>query len=215
MNREWLFLPGSGFRIQGVKARRSIIALFALISLFGVSSIWAQNWDYRLPKAARRASTRLPAKTMTGEDMTFRRTIDALDGRSDKRVAGVDMLPAAVSAQTGVPISTLKAQQAKTGLSYGELLVADSLAVGSGNSFARILRMRSKTQTWAELSLKLRINPGSLMARARAASLSIDNAVGRYERQHRETIYGLDVVRTRNSQSMPRPFGRFPTGHGG
>lgn len=125
------------------------------------------------------------------------------------------MLPAVVSAQTGVPIATLKAQQAETGLSYGELLVADSLAVGSGNSFARILRMRSKTQTWAELSLRLRINPGSLVARARAASLSIDNAVGRYERRHRETIYGLDVVRTRNSQSAPRPFAHGPSGPGG
>ena len=198
-----------------MKARRSIAGLVALISLLGLSVVWAQNWDYRLPKEARRASARLPAKTMTGEEMTFRRAIDALDGRSDKRVAGVDMLPAVVSAQTGVPIATLKAQQAETGLSYGELLVADSLAVGSGNSFARILRMRSKTQTWAELSLRLRINPASLVARARAASLSIDNAVGRYERRHRETIYGLDVVRTRNSQSAPRPFAHGPSGPGG
>jgi hypothetical protein len=189
--------------------------LFGIFTVLIVSPSWAQNWDYTSPKEANRARARLHAKTMTGENLSFRRAIDAFDAQSDRRVVGVDMVAAAVSWQTGVPIARLKAQHVETGLSYGELLVADSLAVGSGNSFAKILRMRSKTQTWAELSLKLRINPGSLVARAEAACVSINNAVGRYNRRHRETVYGLDVVRVPNSQNVPRPFGRGPTHPGG
>ncbi len=149
---------------------------------------------------------------MTGEEPAFRKAIDALDAQAGKVMRGTGLVPAAVSAQAQVPIEVLFAQQAETGLSYGELPVADSLAVGSGRSFARILALRAKTPTWAELSLQLWINPNSLVARAEAAKSAINNADARLARQHRETIYGLDVVRTRNSQGAPRPFGRFPSG---
>jgi hypothetical protein len=164
--------------------------------------------------AASSNSVRFHARTMTGEEPAFRRAIDLLDGQSGKVMRGVGLVPAAVSTQTGVSVGTLAAQQAETGLSYGELLVADSLAVGSGNSFARILAMRAQTQTWAELSLKLRINPNSIVARAQAAFNSINYAQARFDRRHRESIYGLDVLRTQNSQSIPRPFARAIPGGG-
>lgn len=210
-----LVCSGWGRYNRCVQARRWIAGLFGIFTLLAGSRSWAQNWDYTSPKVPNPGLTRLHAKTMTGENLPFRRAIDGLDAQSDKRVAGVDMVAAAVSWQTGVSIATLKAQHAETGLSYAELLVADSLAIGSGNSFAKILRMRSRTQTWAELSLELRVNPGSLVARAQAASVSINNAVGRYNRRHRETVYGLDVVRIPNSQNVPRPFGRGPPHPGG
>ena len=200
---------------RGVQTRRWVAGLFGIFTVLGANQSRAQNWDYTSPKEPNRALTRLHAKTMTGENLPFRRAIEALDAQSNKRVAGVDMVAAAVSWQTGVSIPRLKAQQVETGLSYGELLVADSLSIGSGNSFAKILRLRSRTQTWAELSLKLRINPGSLVARVQAASVSINNAAGRYNRRHRETVYGLDVVRVPNSQNVPRPFGRGPPHPGG
>ncbi len=154
------------------------------------------------------ATVRLHARTMSGEVPAFRKAVDALDADAGKVMRGTGLVPAAVSAQTQVPIGTLVAQQAETGLSYGELLVVDSLAVGSGKSFARILAMRAKTQTWAELSWKLRINPNSIVARAEAARGAIDYADARFARRHRESIYGLDVLRTRNSQGTPRLFGR-------
>ncbi len=160
------------------------------------------------------AKVRLYARTMTGEDRAFRKAIDALDAQAGKVMRGTGLVPAAVSAQTRVPLETLVAQQAETGLSYGELLVADSLAVASRKSFAQILAMRAKTRTWAELSLKLRINPNSLVARAEAAKGAINNADARFARRHRESIYGLDVLRTQNSQLRARPFGRGSHGGG-
>ena len=149
---------------------------------------------------------------MSGEEPVFREAIDTLDAQSGRVVRGTGLVPGAVSEETRVPVRTLIAQQAETGLSYGELLVADSLAVGSGQSFARILAMRAKTQTWAELSWKLRIHPRSLIARARGAVDIINDTEARYYRQRKETIYGLDVVRTQNSQSIPRPWGRGKPG---
>jgi hypothetical protein len=168
----------------------------------------ASTWPNERRPVADFSHGRRFARTMTGEDPAFRKAIDALDAQSGKVMRGTGLVPAAVSAQTHVPIGTLDAQQTETGLSYGELLVADSLAVGSGKSFARILAMRAKSQTWAELSLKLRINPNSIIARAHAAKDAIKYAQARFDRRHRESIYGLDVLRTQNSQNVPRLFAR-------
>jgi hypothetical protein len=155
---------------------------------------------------------RLKARTMSGEEPAFRKAIDALDAQSGRVVRGVGLVPEAVSEETRVPVKRLEAQQAETGLSYGELLVANSLAVGSGNSFARILAMRAKTLTWADLSWKLRINPNSIVARAHGAVDIINDTQGRYNRQRKETIYGLDMRRMQNSQNVPRSFFRGKPG---
>jgi hypothetical protein len=189
------------------------IVVLAVLALFPVISARAERpkssqINERTTSLAGSAKTRLYARTITGEDLPFREAIDSLDAQSGKVMRGLGLVPAAVSTQTRVPLRTLHAQQAETRLSYGELLVADSLAVASGNSFARVLAMRAKTQTWAELSLKLRINPNSIIARAQAAYDSINYAQARFDRRHRETIYGLDVLRTNNSQLIPRPFAR-------
>ncbi len=200
----------------GMKTLRRL-SLLGVVALFPALAAQAQN--SKLPNMnehttaiASAAKVRLYARTMTGEEPAFRKAIDALDAQAGKVMRGTGLVPAAVSAQTQLPIEVLVAQQAETGLSYGELLVADSLAVGSGKSFARILTLRAKTRTWAELSLQLRINPNSLVARAEAAKSAINNADARLARRHRESIYGLDVLRTRNSQGTPRAFGRFPGG---
>ena len=189
------------------------LVVLGVVALFpGIS---AQGQKPKSSKTNERATsiggwikTRLYARTMTGEDPAFRMAIDSLDAQAGKVMRGVGLVPAAVSLQTKVPLETLVTQQAETGLSYGELLVANSLAVGSNKSFARILAMRAKTLTWAELSLKLRINPNSLIARAQAAFNSINYAQARFDRRRRESVYGLDVLRTPNSQTVPRPWGR-------
>lgn len=198
-----------------MKTLRFLI-VFGGVALFPGHSVEAQkskaNRNEHSTAIANTAKVRLHARTMTGEEPAFRNAIDGLDAQAGKVLGGTGLVPAAVSAQTRVPIETLVAQQVETGLSFGELLVADSLAVGSGKSLARILAMRAKTRTWAELSLHLRINPNSLVARAEAAKGEINNADARFTRLHRQSVYGLDLKQTRNSQAVPRPFGRFPGG---
>jgi hypothetical protein len=72
--------------------------------------------------------------------------------------------------------------------------------------------MRAKTLTWADLSWKLRINPNSIVARAHGAVDIINDTQGRYNRQRKETIYGLDMRRMQNSQNVPRSFFRGKPG---
>src|SRR4051794_5408795 len=61
-----------------------------------------------------------------------------LDARANTVVEGHALLPTAVSIQTGVTTEVLTKQHASSGLSYGQLLVANSLASGSGKGFDQI-----------------------------------------------------------------------------
>ena len=117
--------------------------------------------------------TNIRAKTMGKEDPKLRQAVDSLDGLGMLPVKGFGLVPAAVSWLTETPINTLVEQQAATNLSYGELLVAHTLAVRSGESFTHIIAMRSRTRTWDELARQLAIDPDYLVSRTNAASTRI------------------------------------------
>ncbi len=117
--------------------------------------------------------TNIRAKTMGKEDPKLRQAVDSLDGLGMLPVKGFGLVPAAVSWLTETPINTLVEQQAATNLSYGELLIAHTLAAKSGGSFAHIIAMRARTQTWDELARQLAIDPDYLVSRANAASTRI------------------------------------------
>src|SRR5450432_4371155 len=94
--------------------------------------------------------TNIRARTIGKEDPKLRNAVDSLDVLGMLPVKGFGLVPAAVSWQTEMPMRTLIEQQAETGLSYGELLIANSLAAKSEESFAQIIAMRAKTRTWGE-----------------------------------------------------------------
>ena len=87
---------------------------------------------------------------------------------------GYALIVPAVKLQTGVPAETLKWQRQKTGMTYGELLVTNSLANGSGKSFNDILAMKNKGQSWSQISQSLRINIDSITTRLKTAEESIN-----------------------------------------
>lgn len=125
------------------------------------------------------------ATVSAAEKPTFRTALGDLDGQSATVVEGRSLIGPAVSGQTGVTLDTLKKQRAATGLSFGELLVANSLASGSGKSFNEVVRMKAKAQTWSHLAQQLNINIDSISARLRTASESVKYADSR-RRQRRE-----------------------------
>ena len=125
------------------------------------------------------------ATVSAAEKPTFRKALGDLDAQSATVVEGWALIGPAVTWQTGVPVETLKKQRAATGLSFGELLVANSLASGSGKSFNEIVRMKAKAQTWSQLAQQLNINIDSISARLRTASESVKYADSR-RRQRRE-----------------------------
>ena len=57
-----------------------------------------------------------------------------------------------VSKSTGVPAATLEKQKASTGLTYGDLFAAHSIAKASGKNFAEIAALRKKGQTWDQIA---------------------------------------------------------------
>lgn len=117
--------------------------------------------------------TNIRARTIGKEDPKLRRAINSLDGLGMLPVRGFGLVPAAVAWQTEVPMRTLIQQQADTGLSYGELLIANSFVSKSKAGFADIVARRVKTRTWGELADQLQINLDFVVTRARTAAQRI------------------------------------------
>ncbi len=95
------------------------------------------------------------AKTIAAEDPTLRRAINSLDALGMVSFRGFGLLPAAVSWQTDVPIRELVLQQTDTGLSYGELLLANSIAKESNQPFETAILVRAESRTWSEVMNRL------------------------------------------------------------
>lgn len=53
---------------------------------------------------------------------------------------------------TDVAASTLELEKARTGLSYGEVYVAHSLAIASRKSFNQIVALKAGGQSWAKIA---------------------------------------------------------------
>jgi lipoprotein-anchoring transpeptidase ErfK/SrfK len=65
---------------------------------------------------------------------------------------GPEQVLKSISASTHVPVATLEKQKAKSGLSYGDLFIAHSIAKASGKSFEEIAAMKTKGQTWDKIA---------------------------------------------------------------
>ena len=142
------------------------------------------------------------AARLSAEYAPLRKSIIELDSKAGTEVEGWTLITAAVSWQTKVPANTLKQQHSSTGLTFGELLIANSLAAGSNNSFESILAMKQKAKSWSDLAKQLKINPDSIVARARAATESIRLAHSRRNLRREENLRdsGLENSRLRTPQ---------------
>ena len=121
--------------------------------------------------------------------------IAKLDARAGTVVDGYALMAAAVSWQTKVSVEILKKQHTTSGLSYGQLLVANSLATGSAKSFDEIMALQAKTGSWSHLAEKLHINLHSIVARANAATESITYAEARRKLRREENLKETDFQR--------------------
>ncbi len=148
-------------------------------SLLGRGVVDAGDTDAGPPQSAARLAAENPA---------LRSAVVKLDAEAKTNVEGWTLIANAVAWQTKVPVKTLKQQHETTGLTYGELLIANSLAMGSGNSFEAVLAMKQKSKTWAEVAKQLKINPDSLTARARAATESLRFAHSRRNQRREENM---------------------------
>lgn len=121
------------------------------------------------------------------EPAPLKNALASLDAKSDMIINGKSAMVSAVSGQTSVSTTTLKGQRAKTGLSFTELLVANSIAEGSKTSFDSVVAMREKSRAWAEVANRLHVSVNSLTARARAADQAMASVNRANQRTHEQT----------------------------
>ena len=99
------------------------------------------------------------------DDATLNQAIATLNAQA-KTAVDKKIVLGAVAQQTNVPEKTLESQMVATHLTYGELVVANSLAQGSGHAMMNILALK-KGKGWAEVSREVKISPASVLDRVR------------------------------------------------
>src|SRR6266487_76331 len=75
-----------------------------------------------------------------------------------------------ISAQTGIPVATLQAERASTGLGWGELENAHLLANASGQSFDSLVALHQAGEGWGKIAHDNGLNLGRIVSSAHRSS---------------------------------------------
>src|SRR5438034_9032891 len=81
-----------------------------------------------------------------------------------------------ISAATGVPVATLQAERASTGLGWGSLENAHLLGNASGQSFDSIVAQHQAGQGWGKIAHDNGLNLGRLVSNAHRSSQATTHA---------------------------------------
>jgi hypothetical protein len=101
-------------------------------------------------------------------------------GAVSSRATNVDR----ISMQTGVPVATLQAERASTGLGWGSLENAHLLANASGQSFDSIVALHQSGEGWGKIAHDNGLKLGKLVSDAHRSSQATMHA------QHTQTVHG-------------------------
>src|SRR5437868_10654171 len=89
-----------------------------------------------------------------------------------------------ISTATGVPVDTLKAERASTGLGWGGIEKAHLLANATGQSFDNIVALHQSGQGWGKIAHDNGQNLGRLVSNANRSSKATAHA------QNTQTVHG-------------------------
>jgi len=81
-----------------------------------------------------------------------------------------------ISTATGVPVATLQAERASTGLGWGSLEKAHLLANASGQSFDNIVALHPGGQGWGKIARDNNLKLGTLVSNAHRSSNATTHA---------------------------------------
>lgn len=90
---------------------------------------------------------------------TISQTIANINADANKP-GGPERVLKSISASTHVPAGTLEKEKAKSGLSYGEVFMAHSIASASGKNFDQIAALKAKGQSWDKIAADNNVSPG-------------------------------------------------------
>ena len=105
-------------------------------------------------------------------------------GTVPSRAANVDR----ISAATGVPVATLQAERASTGLGWGSLEKAHLLANASGQSFDNIVAAHQSGQGWGKIAHNNGLKLGPLVSNAHRSSNATTHA------KNMQTMHGKSAT---------------------
>jgi hypothetical protein len=89
-----------------------------------------------------------------------------------------------ISAATGVPVETLQAERASTGLGWGGIEKAHLLANATGQSFDNIVALHQSGQGWGKIAHDNGLNLGRLVSNANRSSQAALHA------KNTQTVHG-------------------------
>src|SRR5262249_31193337 len=123
-----------------------------------------------------------------------------LFGAATSRAQNLDK----ISAATGVPVETLQAERASTGLGWGSLEKAHLLANATGQSFDNIVGLHQGGQGWGKIAHDNGLNLGRLVSDAHRSSQATMHA------QNTQTVHGKSAT-TVHGKSATTVRGKSPT----
>lgn len=112
-------------------------------------------------------------------------------GTLASRAANVDR----ISAATGVPVATLQAERASTGLGWGSLEKAHLLANASGQSFDNIVALHQGGQGWGKIAHDNNLKLGTLVSNAHRSNNATMHA------KNTRTMHGKSGTHVANGHS--------------
>ncbi len=95
-----------------------------------------------------------------------------------------------ISDETGIPVDTLQAERASTGLGYGELETAHLLANASGQNFDDIVAMHKVGEGWGKIAHDNGLNLGKIVSSAHRS----DRAASHAQNAHGQNVHGKSGV---------------------
>ena len=93
-----------------------------------------------------------------------------------------------ISEQTGIPVATLQAERASTGLGWGELENAHLLANASGQSFDSLVALHQAGEGWGKIAHDNGLNLGRIVSAAHRSSQATAHA------QNLSTVHGKSTA---------------------
>jgi hypothetical protein len=99
-------------------------------------------------------------------------TIASINSDAQKEGGPAKVL-ASISKSTGVPVATLEKEKTTTGLSYGDIYAAHTVAKASGKSFNDIVALKKKGDSWDKIAADNGLATSKKEAAAAAAAPSV------------------------------------------
>ena len=128
-----------------MKAKTSAFIVVALLCLAAASSIASERDE--LKDTTGSAKNTSPA--LTADPKAIAKLIEDINAavRTNKQ-----RMLSIIVINTDVASSTLEQEKARTGLSFGELYVAHSLALATRKKFSAIVALQKSGKTWAQIA---------------------------------------------------------------